>query len=125
MAVLSAYGPGTKHWRAYVERLDQYFVANAIVDAGRKCAILLSMCGASTYQLIRDLVSLVKPADKTYVELVAIVTKHYNLTPSVTMSRYKFNSRKRGRDQSISSYEAALRQLSEFCQFGESLNDML
>ena len=42
-----------------------------------------------------------------------------------TMSRYMFNSRKRDKDESLSSYVAALRQLSEFCEFGDTLSDML
>ena len=66
-----------------------------------------------------------RPAEKTYNELVEIVTKHYNPTPSVTIQRYKFNSRKRGKDESISDYVAALSKLSEFCLFGERLNDIL
>ena len=66
-----------------------------------------------------------RPAEKTYNELVEIVTKHYNPTSSVTLQRYKFNSRKRGKDEFISDYVAALRKLSEFCLFGERLNDIL
>ena len=58
MAVNGSVGPfiqGSEDWLTYIERLDQYFIANTIVEAGKQWAILLSMCGATTYQLIRDL----------------------------------------------------------------------
>ena len=44
-------------WTAYMERLQEYFLANDVDVAVKQRAILLSMCGAATYQLIRDLVS--------------------------------------------------------------------
>ena len=122
---MSAFNPSSENWRAYVERLEQYFVANAIDTVERKRAILLSICGAETYQLIRDLVSPEKPADKTYQEITELVTKHYSPKPSVVMQRFKFNKRNQGRDESIASYVAALRQLSEFCEYGATLEEML
>ena len=43
-------------WVSYTERLSQYFIANGISeDAARKRAIFLSVCGASMYQLMRNL----------------------------------------------------------------------
>ena len=74
-----------KDWRAYVERLDQYLESNKITPAERKRAIFLGVCGATTYQLTRDLVYPQKQAEKSYTQLVEIVTKHYNPKPSVTM----------------------------------------
>ena len=59
-------------WTAYSERLEEYFTANDINDAGKKRAILLSACGAATYQLIRDLLTPVKPNTKTFEEIVEV-----------------------------------------------------
>ena len=45
-------------WLSYTERLIQYFVANGKSEEGdKRRAILLSSCGAATYQLIRNLVA--------------------------------------------------------------------
>ena len=41
------------------------------------------------------------------------------------MQRYRFNSRNQKPDESISTYVAELHKLTEFCDFGESINDML
>ena len=45
------------NWIEYTERLEHYFTANEITDAGKKQAVLLSLCGAKTYKLIRNLAS--------------------------------------------------------------------
>lgn len=118
---MTCYNPGTEDLRAYVERLDWYFMANKINSAERKQAILLSVCSLTTYQLIHDLVYPQKPAEETYNELVEIVMKHYNPIPSVTIQIYKFYLRKIGKDDSISDYVAVLRQLSEFVSSGIAL----
>ena len=41
-------------WQSYVERLQQYFVANDVDAAEKQRAILLSIVGGKTYQLIRN-----------------------------------------------------------------------
>ena len=41
------------------------------------------------------------------------------------MQRFKFNTRVRNREESIADYVAALRSLTEFCEFKETLNDMI
>ena len=50
---------------------------------------------------------------------------HREPRPSVIVERYKFNSRQRLPSESISEYVAALRKLAEFCNYGESLDEML
>ena len=66
-----------------------------------------------------------KSTDYTFNELVEKVAKHFNLRPSATMQRYKFNSRCRQASETVADYVATLRMLSENCEFGNSLNDML
>ena len=41
------------------------------------------------------------------------------------MQRYKFNSRLRQPGESISAYAAALRSLTEHCNFGDTINEMI
>eukprot|EP00731_Ephydatia_muelleri_P013974 Em0007g1284a len=64
MALVSSIGSfdqSVEEWTAYVERVELYLAANAIDDAERRRAVLLSVYGASTYQLIRSLVAPAKP----------------------------------------------------------------
>ena len=119
------FAPGKETWLSYAERLEQYFLANDVQAQEKKRAILLSVCGASTYQLIRNLVSPQKPSEKTFDELVKLVQEHHQPPPSVTVQQFAFHSRTRKEGESIANFVAHLRELSEHCQFGDTLNDML
>ena len=50
MSTHGTIGPfeqGREDWTSYTERLEQYFAANGVEDAGKQHAILLSVCGSS------------------------------------------------------------------------------
>ena len=53
---IKQFNPQVDDWPTYVERLQYYFVANDVDDAAKKRAILLTVCGAPTYKLLRSLV---------------------------------------------------------------------
>ena len=131
MAVKHSYGnigkfdQALENWEAYIKQMEQYFVANEVTSEAKKKAILLSTCGPSTYGTICSLAALDKPTDLHYSALLELTKKHYNPKPSVIMQRYKFNARNQKSNESISTYVAELRKLTEFCDFGETIGDML
>lgn len=112
-------------WTQYVERLEQYFLANEITDGKKQRAILLSVCGSKTYGLLRDILQPKKPADTEIKEIIEELKKHYNPKPSEIVERFKFHSRLQKDGESVATFVACLRSLSEHCNFGESLEDML
>ena len=69
-------------WQEYVERLKFYFVANGIEDATKKRAAFLAAVGSATFKTLRNLLSPVKPGEKTFGELVDVSSKHYKPAPS-------------------------------------------
>ena len=79
--------PATGDWTQYIERMNQFFIANEISEEPRKKAILLSLCGAGTYSLLRNLVAPAKPSDKSYDELVRVMNEHQNPKLSVIVER--------------------------------------
>ena len=125
----------------YSERLEQYFIANDLEEIqletdnsnsaqctarqNKRRAILLSVLGASTYEVLRNLCLPQKPADKSYTDLIQLLKTHYSPKPSETVQRYKFNTRQRHQNETISSYVAELRRLAEHCNYGNILDDML
>ena len=112
------------NWVEWSEQMTQFFVANDIAN-DKKRAILLSSCGSKCYSLFRSLVSPQSPAEKTYEELIEIMKEHKAPRPSVIMERFKFNKRDRKEGESIATYVACLRKMTEFCEFGTTLNEML
>lgn len=112
-------------WPQYVERLEHFFAANAITTAARKRSVLLCIVGASTYKVLRNLLSPVKPGDATYRVLVDKLTEHYSPRPSEMVERFKFHTRFRKPGESVNNYIAQLRSLSEHCNFGTTLDVMI
>ena len=108
-----------------MERLQQYFVANDVKNADTQRAILLSSVGGPTYQLIRNLLAPDKPTSKTFAEIVEAVMQHHQPKPSVIAQLFNFHSRSRHSGENVSTYVAELRKLSEHCNFGDTLNDLL
>ena len=54
-----------------------------------------------------------------------MLTGHYSPRPTEVMQRFRFNSRARKEGESVAEYVAELRKLAEFCNYGDSLNNML
>jgi len=106
----------------YVEHLIQYLEAK---DADQQRAVFLSICDPATYRLIQNLVTPKKPTELKFKEIVEAVQKHHDPKPSVIVQCYRFNSRNHQTGESVATYIAELRQLSEHCEFGNTLNQML
>ncbi|XP_043916150.1 LOW QUALITY PROTEIN: uncharacterized protein K02A2.6-like [Protopterus annectens] len=122
---LVAYDCQTQTWEEFCEVLEHFFEANQITDAGRKRAILLSSVGSKTYSLMRNLLSPDKPGDKSFTELTSLLQSHYNPKPSEIVQRFKFNSRTRVANETVTEYVAVLRELAQHCNYGDRLTEML
>ena len=83
------------------------------------------MCGASTYRLIKSLVSPEKVTDHSFEELVSRVKKHFHPKRSVIVERFNFNSRRQSEGETVATFVAELRKIAEFCEFNDTLKDML
>ena len=110
---------------SYIERPEFYFTANDVDEEGKKHAILLSGCGSATYSLIRSLVAPKKASEMSFQDIVEKVKEHFNPRPSPIVQRYKVNSRSQLPGETIASYVAELRQLSEHCGYRDKLKEML
>lgn len=53
------------------------------------------------------------------------MTSHFSLPPSEMVQRFQFNSQVRKQGETIAAYIANLRELSEYCKFGDTLELML
>ena len=114
-----------QNWDEYVERLDQFFVANDIRAENKKRAILLSSIGARTYGTVRSLLSPKKPTEVTYADIVATLRAQFCPQPSVTVARFRFFSCSRRQSESVQEFVARLRQLSRDCKFETFLEEMI
>ena len=115
-----------KTWKLYTEQLIQYFAANNTESASKQCAIFLSVCDPTTYQLIRNILAPVKPTKYSLTELATLVDSTCRYPqPSVIIQRYNLNTRIKQPGETIATYVAELFKISEHCSFGDNLDDML
>lgn len=113
-----------ENWATYIERLEQYFIANDIAD-NKRVPALLSLIGPKPYSLLRDLTAPLKPSNKTFTEIVEILQNHLSPKPLLIAERFRFHKRDQNEGEGVSTYVAVLKKLSEHCQLGENLNDTL
>ena len=109
---------------SYLERVQLFFMANDVAD-GKKVAVFLSVIGSKTYSLLRSLVAPTLPQDKTFDQLVTVLTTHFEPKPLVIAERFHFHQRSQAVGESISDYIAELRRLTTHCEFGDYLNQSL
>ena len=83
-----------EHFIPYIERLGQYFEANRIVgeqNSAKRRSTFLSVVGPGQYKLLRSILALVKPSEKTF-RANRDAKSHYNPPPSEVMqhgNRYR------------------------------------
>ena len=117
---------GTREeWTAYTERLEFYFTANDVDTPEKQRAVLLSMCGPETFGLIRSLVAPDKPGSRSFAELVSLVRDHFHPKPSAIVSHFKFTACVRSQGETVATFVARLRKLTEHCNYGAVLDKML
>ena len=90
-----------------------------------KKGILLSSVGVQTYKLLKSLSMPRKGVDKTFQELVRMITNYQDPKLNSVAERYKFNVWDRKLQELIAKYIADQRQLAEHCNYGTILQDML
>ena len=124
--VIGSFDSSQEDWLSYIACVQNYFVANDIAEdkAAKRRAILVSVCGVSTYRLIKSLAAPAKPEEVSFENLVKLVEGHHNPEPSATVQRFKFHSRCRQPAETVSTYIAELRRIAEHCKF-DNLDSML
>ena len=121
---IEPYPPDNELFSSYLEWVVQFFIANEIRNEREK-ATFLSLIWSQTYSLLRNLVSLSIPNDKSYTELAAARKKHYEPKPVIIAERFHFHRRSQAVGESINEYVAELRRLTTHCQFGGFLDEAL
>ena len=124
----------------YVERLEQYFIANEIGSLAvgvddtaearetaqrKKVATFLTLVGPEAYRLLKSLLSPAIPASKTFPELIEVLGKHLKPKKLIVAERFRFHQRNQSEGETVAQFEAALRKLASTCEFELFLNQAL
>ena len=116
---MEEYCPSSEKWPQYIKHLEFFLIANKVTDDALKRATPLSVMGLRTYKLLWNLITPAKPGDKTYAEMVEVLTDHFNPKQSEIVQRSKFYSHPGKPGENISLYVAELRALADTVTSGE------
>lgn len=89
---IEAFDQINDDWNAYVERVEQYFIANEIKD-DKRVAAMLSLMANKTHGLLRNLSSPAKPSSLSFKDIVEMLQKHLSLKPLLIAERFRFHKR--------------------------------
>ena len=104
-------------WEQYLQRFEQHLTVYNVGEAQRK-ACLLSWVGPETYQLIMNLCGGIEGTqNKTYTDIAAALTNHYQKGIHVQAARYRFYNCEMKNGQTYSDWAAELRGLGKDCMF--------
>ena len=124
----------------YMDRLEQYFVANEIgaLPAGaveneetcqaaewKQMATFITLVGAETYKLLKSLVSPDVPSTRTFQQLTDTLRNHLKPRKLVVGERFRFHKRQQRDGEMVSQFEAELRSVASTCEFGEFFRQVL
>ncbi|KAL9954326.1 hypothetical protein ACROYT_G041847 [Oculina patagonica] len=89
---IEAFDETNDDWNAYVERIEQYFIANEIKEE-KQMAVILSLMGNKTYGLLRNLAAPAKPSSLSFKTIVETLEKHLSPKPLLIAERFRFHKR--------------------------------
>ena len=92
VGTLQEFCPETESITANLECVELFMKANKVEDE-REVAVLLSVVGSKTYNLLRSFHSWDSPGDKSYADLERALNAHFKPKLSVIADRFHFHWR--------------------------------
>ena len=121
---IPTFNEAEEDWDSYQDRLECYFKVN---DVGNdlRVSVLITGLRASHYQVLKNLLSPDKPADKPYAAVIKVMNEHFGGKKNARVERAKFRSVVRLTDETVQSYAVRLKQAARYCEFGVNLDSNL
>ena len=121
---IGVYNESEEDFESYCNRVELFFEANSVKSEKKVCTFL-TVIGAKTFSLVKDLVAPKKPSECTYVELVDALRSHFRPQVVIIYERFKFYSRNQENNESVTNFVAAIKAKARTCEFGSNLEDMM
>ncbi len=110
-----------ERWDIYIECVNNFFLANDIVEEGKMRAALLTSMGREAYTTLRNLTAPKTPAETAWKEILRLLRDYYAPKVNPIVERCKFYQRTRQQGESAASFLAELRAMADKCEFGDQL----
>ncbi|XP_075163522.1 uncharacterized protein LOC142236147 [Haematobia irritans] len=120
-ADLNQFNLASGNWQIYLEQMNFFFMPNGIADEKAKKAIFLSSCGGDTYTLLKSIATPVDISSEafTFKRAIQLLSGHFCPPPNQIIQRFQFYRRDQKNGESVPEFLAALRKLSQHCEFSD------
>jgi len=122
---IGEFNPAKETITDYLDHLSFYLDANQIEENSKRRDILITVIGSSQFRLLKNLAAPNNLRDLTFERVCQLLTSHHEPKLPKYLQRAKFDQRNRHHNESVPEFIAALRHLSEHCEFGNNLNERL
>lgn len=123
-SIFEIFDKSKMSWDRWITRFEgSYQIISPRED--KKQSLMLHYIGMETYDLLCDKVAPVKPEDRTYEQLKAILKAIFDPTPLEIVENYRFHLRKQADDETVEEFSIALRKLAIHCKFDHYLDTAL
>lgn len=109
----------------YKERLELWFLANKIIEDTEKKIQLLTSLSVSVYKLLRNACSPETPNDKSYAEVIKMLTSQFVEKTNVFKERKKFYAAHQADGEKVLDFYNKIQALAVGCEFGANLSEIL
>ena len=106
------------NWLTYKRRIDAWLRINKI-EEDQNVDVLIAMIGSEAVGLLVSLCTPTYITTKSYEDLTAMLSRHYNCGENEVISSYQFDTRDQAENETISDYIVAFQKLSINCAFGD------
>ena len=107
-------------WSVFKPRLENYFIANEIVEDAKKRAIFLNLLSESSYSLVASLSIPACPEAKAYADLIKIFNDYFAKQEAVFAARFKFYESAMLFGESAKEWSARVLRLASQCDYSNA-----
>ncbi|XP_028176670.1 uncharacterized protein LOC114364643 [Ostrinia furnacalis] len=120
--LLSSFDHNSQSWQVYRDRLQQWFIANDVVETKdttgvKRRAILLSALNESTYKLAADLARPKELQEVPFEDIIKLLNEHFISKTCGFGEKYKFYAATQFQGETYPQWAARLRGLTAHCGF--------
>ena len=122
--LIESLGP---KWKAYVNRLEQYFKSTKLTDDTQQVNSLFFIAGEDVFTLHESLKEEKVPDTETteYAKAKYRLTAYFDPKRNKISERYNFLKAKQEENETIHQFASRLRILSQHCEFGNEADEWI
>lgn len=102
-------------WEIFEERLEQYLLANRI-EEDRKVSVLLTLISENVYKTLKHLCDPLKPKEKTFEQLIQLLSVQFKKRLSVYRRRIQFENLRQG-PEPVNNWYVKIKNVASQCGF--------